>query len=247
MIKLTLPPKPAKLEENENILTAEFKADNNKLVWKKEYIIKPLLEMTYGKCAYSEVKLNQNGSYCEVEHFKHKDKYPDDVVKWGNLLPSCKTCNVSKGTWDVVAHPIVNPLVDIPSNHLYMQGCRYYKKDIKGENTIIALNLNDNTQFVLPRFRIASDLCDRLENEFSSIKEAIKCNNIKQQKLHFNKIVEIVRKCLPTEEYSASVATFLLFDSPVYEEIKTYLQKCKLWNEELDNIDLTLKQIALGK
>ena len=52
---------------------------------------------------------------------------------------------------------VVNILRD--NGFIIKQGYKY--------NTIIALNLNDYTQFVLPRFRIASDLCGRLENEFS--------------------------------------------------------------------------------
>lgn len=247
MIKFSLPPKPAELAKNELTLTAEFKSDNTKAVWKKDYIIKPLLKMTNGKCAYSEVKLNENGSYAEVEHFKHKDKYPDDVVKWGNLLPSCKTCNVSKGDWDVVDLPIVNPLDDIPSEHLYMQGCRFYPKDVKGENTINALDLNNCAQFVLPRFRIASDLCDRLESELDNLKEAIANNRPIKKTRHFKKLVAILRECLPTEEYSASVATYLLYDSPVYDTIKEYLQTQELWNDELRDIDSTLIDIALNK
>lgn len=247
MIKLKLPPKPAKLEENEKTLTDEFKADNKKPVWKKEFIIQPLLEMTSGKCAYSEVKVNSDGSYVEVEHFKHKNKYPEDVVKWGNLLPSCKTCNVSKGDWDVVAYPIVNPLVDTPSDHLYMQCCRFYKKDSKGENTITALNLNDYSHFVLPRFKIASDLCGRLEIAFDDIKEAMASVDIRRRTLKLNALVDILRRCLPTEEYSASVATYLLFDSPVYREMKSYLQVNGLWNDELSTIDSTLNDIALSK
>lgn len=246
MIKLTLPPKPARLANSEAALTAEFKADNKKTVWKKDYIVAPLLKMTNGKCAYSEVKLNENGAYCEVEHFKHKSQFPDDVVKWGNLLPSCKTCNISKGTWDVVANPIVNPLFDVPAEHLYMRACRFYKKDSKGENTIVALDLNNNSQFVLPRFRIASEICNKLECELRSLKDAVVENKVKSMTLHRNKIKAILRECLPTEVYSAAVSTYLLYDSPVYGEVKEFLQSESLWDDELNEIDCTLNGIALG-
>ena len=40
---------------------------------------------------------------------KRFDDYPDEVVDWDNLLPSCKRCNTTKGTHDVVTEPIINP------------------------------------------------------------------------------------------------------------------------------------------
>lgn len=242
MIKLTLPEKPLELAENEVALTAEFKADNNRHVWKKDYITNALLQMSNNKCAYSEVKLNVNSTYLEVEHFKPKSLYPDDVVKWGNLLPSCKLCNDSKGDWDVVSDPIVNPLVDDPNEHLYIKGCRFYKKDQIGDNTIKAVSLNDNSQFVIPRFQVASDICDRLESSFDDLKTADSERKIRNQ---VRRITQILKMCLPTEAYSAAVSTYLLYDSPVFRELKAYLLSSKLWTDELDEISKILSSIAL--
>lgn len=119
MIKLELPEKPAELTpEKERELVEKFKADGS-AVWKKSYITKPLLAMTNNKCAYSEQALNQESAYMEVDHFKHKNLYQDEVVRWGNLLPSCKKCNDTKSDWDVMAHPIVNPLAECGPKHIY--------------------------------------------------------------------------------------------------------------------------------
>ena len=115
MIKLTLIQKPIELtDEVERQLVSEFKT-NGTSVWKKPYIENALLQMTHGKCAYSEQFVNQKSSYMEIDHFKYKDKYKDEVVRWGNLLPSCKKCNTTKHNHDVVLEPIVNPLVDEPN------------------------------------------------------------------------------------------------------------------------------------
>jgi 5-methylcytosine-specific restriction endonuclease McrA len=60
--------------------------------------------MSNYKCTFSEQPLE----YMEVYHFKPKTYYPDLVVRWGNLLPVCKKCNVAKGKSNV---PMVNPLI----------------------------------------------------------------------------------------------------------------------------------------
>ena len=97
MIKLTLIDKPKELTaEKEAELVAKFK-ETEAPVWQKKWIKDALLKMTNNKCAYSEQRLNECSAYMEVEHFKCKSKYRDEVVRWGNLLPSCKVCNDKKG------------------------------------------------------------------------------------------------------------------------------------------------------
>ena len=171
MIRLTLPEKPAELtEERETELVNEFKL-TNKAVWKKAFITEPLLKMSYGKCAYSEQKLNTESAYMHVEHFKHKDQYPDLVVKWGNLLPSCQKCNDTKHTWDVVEEPIVNPLEDTPADYLYVRAFRFYGKDKKGHNTIEAVALNDREHFVEARSTIAFKIADTIQLLYERVQE----------------------------------------------------------------------------
>lgn len=116
MIKLELPEKPIQLtDEIEKELTEQFKK-NGTAVWNKAYIKEPLLTMSNNKCAYSEQKLGERSAYMWIDHFKHKDKYKDAVVEWGNLLPSCQKCNTTKNDWDVLIDPIVNPLTDNPGD-----------------------------------------------------------------------------------------------------------------------------------
>ena len=242
MIKLTLPPKPDRLTENETRLTSEFKADNNKTVWKQSYITEPLLEMTHNKCAYSETRLNEKSNYMEVEHFRHKSKYPEDVVKWGNLLPSCKTCNTAKSKWDVVEEPIVNPLTDTPNDHLYIKGGRFYPKDDKGANTIIAVALNDNDQFVIPRFMEATAVVSHLEEAFESIKDA---DTIRKITFRLNNIKKIFRQCGPESAYSAFIATYRLYEWPIYHDMEAYLKSKMLWDDELESLKTVIESIAL--
>ena len=53
MIKLMRPDKPKELEKNETSLTEEYKK-TGKSVWRKDYIVKALMEMSHNKCCYCE-------------------------------------------------------------------------------------------------------------------------------------------------------------------------------------------------
>lgn len=223
MIKLELPEKPAELTpEKERELVEKFKADGS-AVWKKSYITKPLLAMTNNKCAYSEQALNQESAYMEVDHFKHKNLYQDEVVRWGNLLPSCKKCNDTKSDWDVMADPIVNPLADQPRDFLYVKAFRFYMKNEKGQNTIRALALNDRDHFVNPRseigFRIVETLVNRIKSTLS--------------------------ECGLKHIYSAVLSTHILYESPVMRKLEERLQALDQWDEELEAIRRELESIAL--
>lgn len=244
MIKLQLPPKPAQLANEEERLTQEFKADKNKRVWAKDYIKEPLLKMSNNKCAYSEVAVNRESSYVEIDHFKHKNLYEDDVVKWGNLLPSCKKCNTSKGRWDVVKDPIVNPLFDNPSDHLYVECFRYYRKDLKGKNTLDAVDINNDTHFTLPRAEITFKIVAILETNYESLKLAI----TEQEKKKFvNKIKSALEDCGPSKEFSAVISTHILYENHILPEIENYLKDNYLWDDELEELKNAMIRIALPK
>ncbi|OQY54394.1 MAG: hypothetical protein DRR08_10845 [Candidatus Parabeggiatoa sp. nov. 2] len=77
---------------------------NGTSVWKKPYIIRALLKMSSDKCCYCECNVTEESNYLEVEHFQPKSLYPDKVVVWDNLLPSCKRCNGTKRDHDTQTH-----------------------------------------------------------------------------------------------------------------------------------------------
>ena len=120
MIKLNRPPKPIYLSPEKELELVEKFKESGSAVWKAADITEPLLEASSKKCAYCECRLQEADSYMEVEHFRHKDEYADNVVDWENLLPSCKRCNTKKGTHDVVREPIVNPFDETPGDHLQL-------------------------------------------------------------------------------------------------------------------------------
>lgn len=242
MIKLTLPLIPQQLKLNESDLTQRYKT-TGEAVWKQDYITDALMKMSGGKCAYSELPLNTHSNYMEVEHFRHKDKYPEDVVKWGNLLPSCKKCNTTKGKWDVVAEPIVNPLTDNPADHLSIRSCRYYAKTDKGSNTIKVVALNDRNHFVIRRYETAVTISDLLEckiERFQDIRQPARKNCIAQEiKSHLEECTKL------SSPFSAAIATFLLYEWGNYAVMKQLLVSSRLWDDDFRNIEAALQRIAL--
>lgn len=242
MIKLELPVKPVELtEEIEKELTEEFKK-NGTSVWNKSYIKEALLNMSHNKCAYSEQKLNERSTYLEIDHFKHKDKYQDSVVEWGNLLPSCKKSNTTKNDWDVLIDPIVNPLTDNPGDYLYIKGFRFHAKNEKGENTIEAVALNDRIHFVTPRADSAFLIIDKLSDQYKLLQEV---DTPRKQNNAINRIKSILEQCGPRHEFSAAISTYLLYEDPLYQKIKSYLISINKWDMQFQEIENELTKIAL--
>ncbi|KAA6341143.1 hypothetical protein EZS27_011029 [termite gut metagenome] len=242
MIKLELPTKPEELtDEVEKQLIAKYKADKTP-VWRKEYIKKPLLEMSHDKCAFSEQKLNSQSAYMEVEHFKPKSLYEDEVVRWGNLLPICKKCNAAKGNWDVNQLPIVNPLIDYPRNHLFVRGFRFYKKDEKGKNTIDAVALNDRNHFVDTRLKIGSWIADNLKACFKNQKNDLGNSIEKHETLSM--IKKRLKDCGSKEPYSAVLSTYILYELPEYGEMERFLKENNLWDDEFQEIKDSVHNIV---
>ena len=246
MIKLKLIDKPVELtDEVCQQLTDKYKADKSS-VWNKAYIRNALLRMTNNKCAYSEAPLNINGTYMEVEHFRCKEKYPDKVVEWGNLLPVCKTCNVTKGEWDVeVDGAIINPLEDNPSDFLFVKSLRFYPKNNneKGQNTIDRLDLNNKNQFEIPRAKVYFEIVNNLEIVVDKLSGD---DTKKKEKNSINKIKQCLKEAFPQQIYSAVLATSIL-ESEEYKNMKDIVASKGLWDADFDEIERTLNSIALFK
>jgi hypothetical protein len=188
----------------------------------------------------------EEGKYVEVEHFHPKSLYPDEVVKWDNLLPICKPCNIAKDAHDTKKEPIINPLIDDPKNELYFQAYRLYGKTTLGTKTVEVVGLNDRLKWVNVRFdigeRTIKDLEDVLENasDFD--------NGLKTTTVHRNKMVRKMRELMssgtPKAAYSATVATVLLNEDE-YGQIKQIFQKHNLWTADFDILEAELKYCAL--
>lgn len=242
MIKLTLPPKPAELTaEKQAELTAKFKANPDAEVWKQSWIKEPLMAMTNNKCAYSEVKLNEEGKYAQIEHIHPKSIYKDEVVEWGNLIPSCNVCNTKKRTLDTKRRPIVNPLVDNPKDYFYISNGRLNVKDQKNRKAIDTLtycDLNNFDQFRVKRKRIEDSLKERI----GEMLRFYTTNNDYWSK----RLLCLMKACGRSAAYSATKATLILTSND-YACLKQLLINDSRWNNDFDKAEAELEFCALPK
>lgn len=227
MIKLERANKPKYLTDAKaKELTEEFKKDKTKAVWKIKSIGDALLKSSSYKCAYCECGLQKEDSYMQVEHFKDKDTYPDEVVEWENLLPSCGRCNRKKWKLDVNLNPIVNPYDDDPKKHLKHQAFRLYGKDQKGKETIDKLYLNDDDRVVRSRF-LASNEISRQLTELSKAPYIL--SDLR------NGLTKLLQSCQASYPYSAFTA-YALHSDEDYETLKSLLINNGMWDADLNEL-----------
>ncbi|HHG3263569.1 TPA: HNH endonuclease [Vibrio parahaemolyticus] len=244
MIKLQRAERPAYLtDEKVEELTMKFKLTGSS-VWNHDKIKSPLLESSFYKCAYCQCPLTTESNYMEVEHFEDKKHNPDKVVDWENLLPSCKKCNGSKSTHDVISEPILNPFIDDPKDHLCMRLYRFRGKTNKGATTIEVTNLNHSTRLVFSRYEIGEKIDDLLETAW----ERFETFEADKKTLNRNKLVKVIEglliECQPYSDYSASTATNLFSDSK-FVELVSAMKKESIWTQELDVLFLKASTLVL--
>jgi uncharacterized protein (TIGR02646 family) len=248
MIKLKQIAPPSKLTPKIVAdLTTEF-IKTGKTVWKGHDIPKTLLIMSHQKCCYCECHVEEESKYMEVEHFCHKNKkeYKPLVLEWSNLLPSCKRCNTTKGSHDVLLTPIIKPTKDTPKEHLCYHEFRLEPKSQLGKSTIDVLNLNHPMRLVVPRFKLAETLKQQLINLLELTTDFV--NNISLNNSRKNKITNTMElllvEAIPTAVYSAIMATILLKDDS-YQQTKAIFKKHHLWTAEFKELEKQAKRCAL--
>jgi len=242
MIKLDLPDKPIQLTVDlQTRLTREYK-DTGKTVWKIEWLKKAVSDMSFGKCCFSEIRLGEESKYMEIEHFHSKNRYPDEVMEWGNLMPSCKKCNGTKLEHDTLNEPIVNPFTDNPKDYLFFKNYRYYPKNKNeiGHRTIDVLGLNDHNHFVTPRFKIGNEIIERLQD----FKDNVLNLEDKRNARYILRLKNLLEQGNRKEEYAALVSTTILSDEN-FNEIIEILKTKGFWDAEFESLKSELEFCAL--
>ena len=239
MIQLLRPPKPQKLADNEAELTERFKKNNKDAVWNRSYIRSVLLEMSNAKCCYCECKVGAGEREMHVDHFKPKSIYPDLVVKWENLLPSCPHCNKEKSSHDTGAEPIVNPSEDDPREFFYLKDYRYYCFDNADSSiarrTLGVLSLNDSTENVYKRYLIGNELHSKIDEiaELAIENEKILKTKTTMRNRIRNGCKNILKQGFPEAVYSAFMAT-LIFNDENFKTCMEILKRQDIWDDELE-------------
>jgi uncharacterized protein (TIGR02646 family) len=242
MIKYEQPPKPSQLTEAlQAKLTQKFGNDPGKAVWTMKWLKEAVLAKSFGKCCYSDIRLDEESKYMEIDHFFPKSIYPELVLEWNNLNPSCKTCNTSKSSHDPGLEPIVNPFRDAPKDYLYFSNYLYFGKDTegKGKKTVEVLGLNDRKQFVEKRERVGSLVTEQLKDLYDN-QDLFS----EPHRKYVCKLKDLMRGGDRKESYAALESTVILEDNN-FRLLETHLRKIQLWDTELDALKAELIFCAL--
>jgi len=245
MIQLTPVLRPTDLiDELVQQLTDRFKADKTQRVWNEEFIKTALLQMSSGKCCYCECKINEESKYMEVEHYRCKDIYEDEVLLWSNLLPSCKRCNGSKHNHDTGIEPIIHPVNDDPRNHLELRAYRFYGKTAVGKMTIDVVNLNDRRRLQDKRYQVGSEIKEKLDELEEQLRFFLEGTRpLRTRRNILSKLRGIMQQGQPTEEYAATVATEILREDS-YHFVKAEITNLGCWDNEFQQLEDKLTKIA---
>lgn len=246
MIKLNRTPKPSQLTDQlVTTLVSKFKLDGSN-VWNTPFIKEALLDLSQKKCCYCECNINEESKYMEVEHFLPKKNYPDLVVDWNNLLPSCKRCNTNKGAHDPNNEYIINPCNDEPKAHIAMKNYRLKAKDPVGQSTIDVLYLNETDRVVQPRFLIGNEAQESIEKITDKLKDYHQGVNTttRRKNMIVNGLKSLLRQGLPQKDYAATVATIILNDEN-YSYCKDILIELNFWDAELNDLESLLSKNCL--
>lgn len=239
MIRITRPQKPVELTDNvKATLTAEFKA-NGTAVWRKDWIVDTLKAATYSKCAFSEMRLDEEGKYMQVEHFNPKSRYPDEVMEWTNLLPICNVCNTKKRNWDTKQNPLVNPMDEDPKDYFFIRNGRINARDVsnkKATDTIEQYDLNNAEQLRPVRCEIEKKIREDLA-EYQT--------HYGQDKDYWSgKLLKLMVSSGRESAYSATKATAILLDLS-YALLKKMLTAEGRWCDEFERAEQELAFCAL--
>jgi hypothetical protein len=229
----------ARIEE----LTEEFKSHRSS-VWNHEAIKKQLLASSNSKCAYCESRLDEESKYMEVEHFEDKDTYPENVVKWENLLPSCKRCNGAKGTHDVRVDPIIDPYVEEPKAHLYLKAFRFRSRTPLGRGTIDVIDLNNSARVVLKRFEIGEAVIAAIHVAGDRYERWVTSRSTRSRNKLVGCLEGLLLECQPTSEYSATAAT-VLHDDADYDGLVSRMRGNGIWPAELEALHVSSRELIL--
>lgn len=215
-------------------LTNAFKTSKAH-VWQHKDVKEACLTLGNNKCAYCEVILNQKSTYLEIDHFRHKDYYPNEVIEWNNLLPSCRHCNGTKNDHDVVAEPIINPGVHNPAEHVYLKAYRLKGIDSLGEMTIEVLNLNDSEHYVIERCKVGSFIEEKIEEAEMKLQNFIS-SPIPARKRELNKVMRALMKQCQKDALFSAVSATSLHESEEYADIRNKMISHNIWSQQYESL-----------
>ncbi|MCS3744773.1 hypothetical protein FHY18_000303 [Xanthomonas arboricola] len=224
-----------------------FKADGHP-VWDVPSIKLALLKISSSKCAYCELRLGEGAAYLEVEHFFAKKHHPDRVLDWDNLLPACKRCNGSKGSWDTAApgQMMVDPCLMNPQKHIHLD-LAYRPVGIteEGENTVIEVGLNDILRLGVLRYAIGEAFKDKLEELCKERLAIVTGATPGPRRALVRRLKILMDQCASDQPFSAVLSTVLIRSSH-YEILQNSIMAWGDWDAQLDASDRSARALSLA-
>ena len=249
MIKLLEIDKPSELTDDViNDKTEKFKI-NKVSVWNETYIKDQLKLMSRNKCCYCECRFGKGNNKFTVDHFHPKSKYPKEVVKWDNLMPACRRCNIdNKHIHDTKVNPIINPKYDDPSEYFIIYNYHFIPKNdsLKGALTCAVLGLN-KTDILEERFKISNETIDSIRINYDNSKKLCdqkQCSSYEIYNLR-NGVEKLLKEAQPDSDFSAVVATCIL-EHPYFPKLIINMKQLDIWTKEMAIMHNNAKSICLS-
>ncbi|WP_423179181.1 MULTISPECIES: HNH endonuclease [unclassified Stenotrophomonas] len=227
--------------------TARF-IESGHPVWNVEKIKIALHEMSRGKCAYCEIRLNEGATYLEVEHFFAKKHHPERVLDWNNLLPACKRCNSSKGDWDVslADQMAIDPTIMDPKVHIrYDEAYRPVALSPEGEVAIVEIGLDDIRLLGVMRYTLGETFKRKLEEIRGSYLRIPALAPVRERRSLIRKVKKALELCQSDQPFS-SIASTVLERSAAYAELKAEMVAACDWDEYLEALETAAKRSSLA-
>lgn len=274
MMKLTRPPEPLELIQNRKALTDEYLNSKKPVWRKDYIISPLFsssygkcaycnckIEWSNGRHDYY-IELDEanqpnfdslpqgENNLLHIDHFIARKFDENKVVEWNNLIPSCPKCNYKKSVFDVSKNPIINPYDDDPRNFFRYTSTLTVIPSIdnpckkKACRTIAVFGLVDRLGRVLRAYQQSIE--DIFFKFFKDIENALisfdrgdpsQFNGLKDE------LIKLFGYGLPESPYSSFLATMILRHE-YYEAIKTKLVETNLWSNQLQNLEIQLKEIS---
>ncbi len=191
-----------------------------------------LFSCSFGKCAYCE--LIPEGSSLRVEHFHPKSIYPEEILDWSNLLPSCEKCNAYKYTHDTKVDPIINPCETDPSLYFIYDTFRILASPTApnlslASKTINTCNLN-RPELIKSRSNILAKMTDYINDIEDKIIE-LQSNPsdliIRRRVLAIEESFDTIENMAEKDKHHSALIRYRLYNSLDISQKRNFLENLK--------------------
>ncbi len=201
---------------------------------------KALFNCNHQKCSYCEAI--PTGSSLRVDHFFPKKLYPEFILDWDNLLPSCENCNTRKSSHDTKNEPIINPsqIDPIPNydfDFIRMIPAVDSPDPVLTKRTIevCGLNRRELVRFRADRLVDLNEFQEHINDVLTDLNNPMTDLKIRRRIIKLEESLETIEEMAgDTKIFSAFIKKFLEKSIHI-REVKSQIKKIKKKHEDLFN------------